>query len=61
MSYEHDPSLLTSVVAERDEADKRLKSLCEEVRRIMTTLTNDPATLEMLQEALDTYGPPDRV
>ncbi len=34
------------------ESTEKLKALCEEVRRIMTTLENDPATHGMLEEAL---------
>jgi hypothetical protein len=37
------------------DADERLKALCEEVRRIMTTMS-EPAAVEMLQEALDAWG-----
>jgi hypothetical protein len=32
---------------------QRTKDLIDEIKRIMTTLNNDPATLEMLQEAVD--------
>lgn len=42
------------------QSTERLRALTDEVRRIMTQLT-DAAVLEQLQEALDTYGPPDTV
>ena len=37
------------------ESTEKLKALCEEVRRIMTTMS-EPAAVEMLQEALDAWG-----
>jgi hypothetical protein len=38
-----------------DGAEGRLQALCEEVRRIMTTMS-EPAAVEMLQDALDAWG-----
>jgi hypothetical protein len=42
------------------ESTEKLMALTEEIRRVMTTMS-DAAAVEMLQEALDTHGAPDEV